>query len=63
MIYPILGVLLGLVLGHFLPVVPQDYMKLLSVALMASLGCCLWWPEELPKKEVMIQRFSFQVSS
>ena len=37
MIYPILGVVIGLCIGYFVPIVPQDYMKLLSVALMASL--------------------------
>ena len=37
MIYPILGILLGVAIGAFLPVVPQAYVKLLSVALMASL--------------------------
>ncbi len=37
MLYSILGLALGIFIGSFLPVVPQAYVKLLSVALMASL--------------------------
>lgn len=37
MLFPILGVIIGIFLGGFLPVVPQAYVKLLAVALMASL--------------------------
>lgn len=36
-IIPVIGVILGIAVGWFLPVVPQAYVKLLSVALMASL--------------------------
>lgn len=38
MILPILGLMLGLVIGSLSPVsIPQDYAKLFSVALLASL--------------------------
>jgi small basic protein len=37
MIYPILGVIVGILIGLYLPIVPQAYVKLLSVALMAAL--------------------------
>lgn len=37
MIYPIIGVILGIIVGFYLPLVPQAYVKLLSVALMAAL--------------------------
>lgn len=33
----VIGVALGLVMGMYLPIIPQAYVKLLSVALMASL--------------------------
>ena len=43
MIYPILGVALGILAGIYLPatIVPQEYTKLLSVALMAALDSAL----------------------
>lgn len=37
MIYPILGLIFGIFLGGFMPLVPQAYVKLLGVALMACL--------------------------
>ncbi|MEG0970007.1 MAG: small basic family protein, partial [Acidaminococcaceae bacterium] len=42
MIYPIIGLIIGTFLGLYLPFsVPQDYVQLLSVALMAVLDSVL----------------------
>lgn len=42
MIYPLLGLLIGILIGLNMPVsLPQEYIKLLSVALMAVLDSVL----------------------